>query len=1174
MQTILSLTLSGSALALLLLALRYVFIKRMPSTVYYYAWILVLLRFALPLPGLVPMERAASTAYTPISSTRTLSFAEQNEPLPFTPPSAGFVPVTAVTAEANEPATLNPPSQERAEIPSGRSAAVSAPKLLLAVWLLGTGISLAAYVVSYKVFTVRVRRSLSSATADDRRVYRLLPGRKPRLYRCAAFQTPLMFGVFRPLITLPERVYDEELLTNILRHELMHYHRRDTLYKWFAVAVLSTQWFNPLSYLIRREINRACELSCDEMLLRDMDRADKISYGNTLLNMASAGALPAGVVATTFSTEKRNLKERLEQIMNYKKSGARLLAAVLTLVLLAGCGVAAGAAPARTSPVTDSAKNTVRVSTVDELLDAIAPDTTIELAAGTYDLSTASNYRQASTNPFYTWNEVYDNGAELEIRGVKNFTIRGAGKDSTTIAAVPRYANVLKFTGCQDVTVDGLTAGHTTEPGWCMGGVLYFDTCDRAAVNACGLYGCGTIGVWAGNCNDLTVTASDIYECSYGAVYVDHCRNARVEGCDVHDHGTRSGEGSAMTLFDASYSDGFVIHGTRVHDNRAQMLLRCDYTKGAQFLSNDVTGNSFDSPVFYFQQYGATVDGCRFEGNNIHAWYSGDVYAGDIEGNLLEGALLGEMILRNLDPDTASPLNSTADPTEVSKGGSISVTNVDDFLAAIGPDRTIILDGALFDLSTASNYGGIGTAYYYWSESYDGPQLVIHDVSGLSITAKDTSSGATTLAAIPRYADVLCFRNCDNLYLGGFTAGHTKEPGACSGGVLDFQNCNQVRIEKMRLYGCGILGLQTHQCTSLDVLRTEIYECSQGAGMFFQTDGIVFSDCDIHDVPSPALIFNECGDKVWNGEPLLGLNGTYDMAEDGSLAEYAAESYYNDESFHNIEPGDYEYTFLREVQQNIVEGDWETLAGRISYPVSFLYPAYGRSNDRIVVNDREEFLNLPLDEVFEADYRDYVANATIGEIYPVPWGFLSLDNAVAYAYAPDPQEGSTLSVPKITAFFISASRAVSDITSLSYLENPFNFEPPYPFETGTPQWEFAVAVQREIADRNWNSLADKISYPVQIVTFSGSATLPTRQDFLDNADTLFTPEFCDLIEKAPLDEYGSCIFGSTFCAHRLAFSCYTDQLRSLDDLKINCISTAQPLYEYAYAQAVPPTPAP
>lgn len=1168
MQILLSLTLSGSSMALVLLALRYVFLKRMPSTVYYYAWLLVLLRFALPLPGLLPVEQAARQVSRPIIASRPLPQEEQTVQAvtPFL--QEGFVPVTSVTGKAEETQPETRPAPIQTAAPRRNYVNYKSPAFWLFVWAVGATISFGLYLASYMFFTVRVRRSLSPSTQDDRRVYRMLPGRKPRLFRCAAFNTPLMFGVIHPLITLPEQVYDEELLTNILRHELMHYRRRDTIYKWFTVAVLSTQWFNPLSYLIRREINRACELSCDEMLLRGMDRASMRSYGETLIHMASAGVLPAGVVATTFSTDKRNLKERLEQIMNYKQSGARILAAVLTLALLLCFGAVAGASPANSD-------NVVRVSSVDEFLNAIAPDRVIELAPGIYDLSTAASYRGSSTNPFIAWNEVYDDGAELEIRGVQNLTIRGAGKDSTTIAAMPRYANVIKLSGCQDVTIEGLTAGHTTEPGWCMGGVLRFEGCERAAVNACGLYGCGILGVWAGECSDLTVKDCDIYECSYGAVDVDRCRNVRVEGCDIHDHGTREGQGSALHLFSASYGEGFTVYRNRIHDNRAQGLLRLDYCKGALFLSNDVTGNIFDSSVFNFSEYGATVDGCRFEGN-MHAWYQGDVYAGDIDGNLLEGAMLGEMMLRDIDPDTASPLASVANPTEVPKGGSIAVTSVDDFLAAIGPDRTIILDGAMFDLSAASNYGGIGTAYYYWQENPDGPGLVIHDVNGLSIQAQNSASGATTLAAIPRFADVLSFQNCNTLSLFGFTAGHTKEPGVCSGGVLNFQNCHGVRIEKMRLYGCGILGIQTSQCSSFNILRTDIYECSQGGGIFFQTDGINFSDCSIYDVPSPALVFRESGDKTWNGEPIDGLTGEYDVLEGrlealNSRADIdfgSSMGIVGDVEIIPLGQDDPEYLYLKDVQRNIVAGEWEVLADRIHYPVSFLLPTLDHSTSRIILNSREEFLGQDLDSIFDQEYRSYVASASVGEVYPV-WGYTALGGAVCYNYFEEPT-----TIPKLTIFNIAACHDTGGV--LSMYDNDFNnFVPPVPFEEGTPQLEFARVVQKEIADWNWAALASKCSFPLTIYTENGGYVVDNSTDFLSlvhGPDNPLTPEFCRMIADAPLDEYGQSFFGNTFCGHHLTFACFKDMLRTMDDLSLLCISTDQPLYQYV--QAIPPTPMP
>ena len=1154
MQILISLTLSGSAMALVLLVLRYVFLRRMPSTVYYYAWLLVLLRFVLPIPGLVPIEQAARQVSRPIIASRPLLQEEQamRPVMPSLPEN--FVPVTAVTNTQEESEQGSRPMPMQMETPRKNDVNLKSPTLWICVWAVGTTLSFGLYLASYMFLTARVRRSLSPATLDDRRVYRMLPGRKPRLFRCAVFKTPLMFGVIHPLITLPEQVYDEDLLSSILRHELIHYHRRDTIYKWFAVAVLSTQWFNPLSYLIRRELSRACELSCDEILLRGMDRAEKRSYGEALIRMASAGVLPVGVAATTFSTEKRNLKERLEQIMNYKRSGVRILAGVLTVTLLLSFGAVAGASPAKTD-------NVVRVSTVDEFLNAIAPDTVIELAAGTYDLSTAASYRGNSTNPFIAWNEVYDNGAELEIRGVQNLTIRGAGKDSTVIAAVPRYANVIKFSNCQDVTVEALTAGHTTEPGWCMGGVLRFENCERTAVNACGLYGCGIIGVWARECSDLTVTGCDIYECSYGAVDVDRCRNVRVEDCNIHDHGTRVGQGSALHLFSAAYSEGFTVYNNRIHDNHAQGLLRLDYCRGALFLSNDVTGNIFDSPVFNLSGYGATVDGCRFEGN-IHGWYQGDVYAGDIDGNLLEGAMLGEMMLRDIDPDTASPLASVADPTDVPKGGSVTVNNVDDFLAAIGPDRTIILDGAMFDLSTASNYGGIGTAYYYWQENPDGPGLVIHDADGLSIQAQNSASGATTLAAIPRFADVVSFADCDNLSLFGFTAGHTEEPGVCSGGVLRFQNCNEIRIEKMRLYGCGILGIQTSQCSSINILRTDIYECSQGGAIFFQTDGINFSDCSIYDVPSPALVFRECGDKTWNGMPIDGLDGQYDVGAEGVLIACSIEE--NGEDVLVIPADSPEYVFLSEIQKAIAQGDWETLADNMAFPLTIIIPSEKHDTNYVHIPDKETFLSRELDQIMNVPYRRYVENAQLETASPTIWGYAALDSSLCFATYPD-------DAPKVTALIINAARVMSPTA------NPFDTEPPIPFEEGTPQLDFARAVQRTFAEQDWDTLAGMIAYPLQLHMQDHDSLVMSAEDFyslVHGSINPFTPEFCDMIANAELASCGSSLYGSTFAAHRLAFSCVSDLLRTADDLRLTCISLDGPLYRYQEAQSVPPTPMP
>lgn len=909
MNTVLIMTLSGSVLALLLAGLRYTVLRKMPSTVYYYAWLLVLLRFALPLPGLVPTTGGTAEdkpAATPVvysemndqENTKQVTELKHSNVTKSVPAESKE---THIALDAKE-------TQEMTVTEAAPKASLSfdwrSPKLWLSIWATGAVLSMGITVISYLRFSFGLKRDLMEPDDFTKEVYASIPGRKPALYFSDSARTPMMLGVFAPKIVLPYRKYDEELLLNIVRHELTHYRRFDTVYKWATVAILSAHWFNPLAWFIRRELNRACEMSCDEMLLRSMNRDEKQSYGNSLLLMAASTALPSAVVATSFATEKRNLKERLVQIMSYKKSSTRLIAAVLAVTLLTGCGVAAGPVAAKASEAQSDTSivettsetqseapkavgGTVKVKNVDEFLAAIAPNTVIELSEGAFDLSKASDYAKESKSKYYTWNEVYsDNGgsAELIIHDVDGLTIRGAGTNKTVVEAVPRYANVIKFSGCKNLTVTNFTAGHTREPGECTGGVLLMSNCNDITVDTCGLYGCGTFGVRSEHSKKLTVTNSKIYECSYGAVEAYGSEDILVCHSEIYGHST-----DAVTLFNSDDCSGFTVYNCKIHDNIVGELLCTRYSENVFFLSNEVKDNSFDYGIFYFEQFSATVDGCYFDSNSsANGWYKegAHIKATDIKGKQLDAAQFKAMKLRDIKPETAVPKTPTPavlKEKEVAPGGEITVKTIDDFLSAIGSDRTVILDGKNFNLSKAKNYGGTGTKFYSWENVGDGPALIIHDVKNLVIKAKNPDPAATTLEALPRYADVLCFRSCENITVSGFTAGHTKEMGECSGGVLEFTTCNTIKVEKMRLFGCGTLGIETMECYGIDVLNTEIYECSYGACDFYMSHEINLKDCNIHDVPSPALRFTDCDRMIWNDQRLSGKDLKYDVKAGGTL---------------------------------------------------------------------------------------------------------------------------------------------------------------------------------------------------------------------------------------------------------------------------------------------------
>ena len=658
-------------------------------------------------------------------------------------------------------------------------------------------------------------------------------------------------------------------------------------------------------------------------------------------------------------------------------------------VLLGGCAAPAGSAGKTAEPEAAAEESVVRVTTAEELTAAVAPGAVVELAEGVFALTPPEG--GGEVNDYCCWVETYD-GYELQIHDAAGLTIRGAGLDKTTISAAPRYANVLAFRNCPDLTVAELTAGHTEAPGECAGGVLWFESCRGVRVENCGLYGCGIVGVQTQECEDVTVRGTKIYDCSYSAVTAYLSRNVLVDECEVFSCGGRGGM-AAMNLFSVYGGEGFTVIHTQVHDNLAQSLLGAYQAAGVRFLSGEVRDNRFEGVMFDLERYTAVVDGCALVNNRIGGW-NGALAPWDALGRTLDEGALETMTLEEIDPETVrAPMPAKA--VEVEPGGEISVATVDELLAAIGPDRTIRLAPGIYDLSTADGYGGAGGEYYYWQTNYDGPGLIVSGVTGLTIRADSDDAAATVISAAPRYSDVLFFRDCGDLALEGFTAGHTEAPGECAGGVLFFDNCSGVELTSCRLYGCGVLGIQGNGCTGLRVRGCEIYECSYGAISLYCSETAVFSDCDIHDVPSPSVFFETCRDLVWNGRAVD--EGIYSVNADGTLRGAAddAESVdpyasWTGAPFRENGP---ELSFALTVQRVFADGDWEGLADLASFPLR-IYTARGS----YVFPDRASLNAGTLDELLPAEFRRQVACAPLTEYRQTSFGSVFADNSLAFEY--------------------------------------------------------------------------------------------------------------------------------------------------------------------------------
>lgn len=538
-------------------------------------------------------------------------------------------------------------------------------------------------------------------------------------------------------------------------------------------------------------------------------------------------------------------------------------------------GDTAETAPAPTTEP-EGIGDAVTVSDVDEFLAALASDTTIILADGVYDLRLASDYAKAHDYGAYTWEEGYD-GWQLVIRNLNNLTIRGNGPEAVRMETVPRYANVLTFRGCTNLNISGLTAGHTKQPGFCSGGVLEFGSCDTVNVNECSLFGCGTLGVNAINCKELRVFDSEIYECSYGAVCSLNCYDVEINNCSVHDCGTKDSDYCCFNLFEAGGTTGFALVNCDVENNKANVLLNSDYSREVKLLGCGFSGNRITDYAFRIGGSSPVVDGCSFGGNSIESYYEPNfsTYAVSAEGEDLISFDFNRMQRKPAVYEGMPKEETSVLPSVEREDGSAEyhVKTTDEFLAAIGPDRIVYLESEMFNFSEARNYGGYGGEYYHWEETYDGPTLVISDVSNFHIIG--LGKDKTTILATPRYADVLRFADCENISVSNVTAGHT-ETGECAGDVFCFMNVNGILVDDCGLYGCGVWGISTSSCRQVQIENCEIYSCSFGAINMYDTVDAYMINLNIHDMPETYNgVFYGCV-RIYLDDTMLD-NGEWDL---------------------------------------------------------------------------------------------------------------------------------------------------------------------------------------------------------------------------------------------------------------------------------------------------------
>ena len=343
MKILLSLSVSGALLLLLILGLKPLYKNKFSKRWQYYIWIVVALRFLLPF---TPDTTIIGSLFEKFDTT-----AITNE-IPTNP----NVPVPADTGNSKAE-----PIQTNREI---TTAAMREPfNKYVCLFFIWSALALVLFVRKVTVYQGFIQYiKAGNKEVSDIKILNLLSDCEEKLkiktrveLSCnPLIASPMLIGFFRPRIILPVGEWEDKELSYIFVHELIHYKQRDMFYKWLIQIVVCVHWFNPFVYLLEKEVNKSCELSCDEKVISVLDDTARREYGDTLISFLKSNNLYKSSLASVTLTEgAEQLKERLGAIMKFKKKSKGIIAiTAIFSVLVCVCFFVTGAYAA--SPATNN----------------------------------------------------------------------------------------------------------------------------------------------------------------------------------------------------------------------------------------------------------------------------------------------------------------------------------------------------------------------------------------------------------------------------------------------------------------------------------------------------------------------------------------------------------------------------------------------------------------------------------------------------------------------------------------------------------------------------------------------------------------------------------------------------------------------------------------------------
>lgn len=173
---------------------------------------------------------------------------------------------------------------------------------------------------------------------------------------CADASVPMVFGIRKPQIILPDIHYSQQELYYILLHEYSHINNKDLLKKLGVEVSLQIFWWLPLSKFIKNDLEQSMEINCDQSVLDFCSNEERISYTKTLIKILKCAKLPSTrlpekqVMHFAVVDHYHDTIERFQIIAGTDKPSGKVFLPVMAILLIFIASYLAAPIPSYESP--------------------------------------------------------------------------------------------------------------------------------------------------------------------------------------------------------------------------------------------------------------------------------------------------------------------------------------------------------------------------------------------------------------------------------------------------------------------------------------------------------------------------------------------------------------------------------------------------------------------------------------------------------------------------------------------------------------------------------------------------------------------------------------------------------------------------------------------------------